>query len=686
MTIFARARAVGGPGLPINLEEAGRAFRALADPDSGCQLTEIPTGRRACLKGSDVDGLCEAARGLMGGSRLYLRLNPVPVGHVGPTPSAVILRRRWLMVDVDAARPNTKVSATDGEHRASREGADRVRDYLSGLGWPAPLLIDTGNGHSLLYRIDLANDEAARTLCGNVLRALALRLNEELVGSHIDTATFKATQEVKLPGSQACKGENSPERPWRPVRLIGPTFQPEVVPVPKLAELAAPLEQVNGHAPNIFARARAVGSHDDPEPYARRAFEAEVARLASQAEPGRHNQAYRSAAAVGNYVVSGRLDYEEVRGALIAAALGTGLPEREARKTVEDGLRDGMADPRPMPESHARVRPKGAAPVPHTAAADVATIHDLIAAGSQVTWLWPDWLQIGVLTAIAAPAGTGKTRFCADLLRRIRHGQPWPDGQAIGLPVDTVALWVVSDNHHDEMVTLAQAFGLVDGIRINASKADPYGGVSLETPEDLAALEGRIKAVRPLLVVVDTVGNATDKNLSRQEDAKAFYFPLQVLARRYRCAVLCLTHLNAGGQFLGRRVLEKVRVAIRIEQPDPEGDRRRLEVVKSNSKKPRPLGMVMGDGGNEYDDNPPKRPEESAGARQEIPAKVRAAMDWLKAWLSDGARKVGMTRDAAERAGFTTGTIYRAMRALCVEEFETEGRKWWRLAEREKEF
>src|SRR5262249_4014516 len=150
-----------------------------------------------------------------------------------------------------------------------------------------------------------------------------------------------------------------------------------------------------------------------------------------------------------------------------------GLPEREARKTVEDGLRDGMADPKPMPESHARVRPNSPAPVPVTAADDVATIRDLIAAGSQVTWLWPDWIEVGVLTAIAAPAGTGKTRFCADLLRRIRHGQTWPDGQAIGLPVDAVALWVVSDNHHDEMVTLAQAFGLVDGIRFNASKSDP---------------------------------------------------------------------------------------------------------------------------------------------------------------------------------------------------------------------
>ena len=109
------------------------------------------------------------------------------------------------------------------------------------------------------------------------------------------------------------------------------------------------------------------------------------------------------------------------------------------------------------------------------------------------------------------------------------------------------------------MVTLAEQFDIEDSLRINASKADPYGGVTLESAEDLALLEARVKAVKPLLVVVDTVGNATDKNLSRQEDAKAFYWPLQILARKYRCAVLCLTHLNATGaraysRWLGERL------------------------------------------------------------------------------------------------------------------------------------
>src|SRR5262245_5287937 len=64
----------------------------------------------------------------------------------------------------------------------------------------------------------------------------------------------------------------------------------------------------------------------------------------------------------------------------------------------------------------------------------VATIDDLRRAGAAVSWFWKGWIPAGVLTAIAAPGGTGKTRFCGDLLRRIRRGLPWPDGQEMQLP------------------------------------------------------------------------------------------------------------------------------------------------------------------------------------------------------------------------------------------------------------
>jgi hypothetical protein len=310
---------------------------------------------------------------------------------------------------------------------------------------------------------------------------------------------------------------------------------------------------------------------------------------------------------------------------------------------------------------------------------DVATIHDLIRAGAEVRWLWKGWIQTGVLTALAATGGTGKTRFCADLLRRIRHGLPWPDGSPMTLPADSKALWVVSDNHHDEMVTLSRDFDIVDAIYLNAMKTDPYGGVSLEGPEDYEMLAARIQAVRPLFTVIDTVGNATDRNLSRQEDAKAFYQPLQVIARESKAALLCLTHLNAAGQFLGRRVQEKVRTAIRMDQYEGEA-RRRLEIRKTNAVYPPPLGVTMGDGGNEYDATPPEPPEQEPGKRA-VPAKLQEAVDWLREKLEVGPLRIKTAIDSAKLKGMAVGTIYRARDLLQAEEFESQGYKWWRLTE-----
>jgi AAA domain len=312
--------------------------------------------------------------------------------------------------------------------------------------------------------------------------------------------------------------------------------------------------------------------------------------------------------------------------------------------------------------------------------ANIATVDDLIQAGARVSWLWPGWVQIGVLTAVAAKGGTGKTRLCADMVRRIKHQLEWPDSQDMTVPTDALTLWVVADNHHDEMVSLAQDFGIKDSLRINAFKEDPYGGVSLDAMDDLLDLEDRINILKPVLVIVDTVGNATDRNLSKQEEAKGFYQPLQVIARKHRTAMLCLTHLNASGQFLGRRVLEKVRVAIRMEQPDPDQDKRRLEVVKTNAKRPPPLGMTMYDYGNDYDTSPPDSAEgPDTVPNRPPPPKVTEAVEWLKARLASGPQAVGRTRTAAELAGFSAGTLYRAKQVLGLVEVELQQRKWWKF-------
>src|SRR5262249_38810007 len=84
---------------------------------------------------------------------------------------ADVTGRRCLLVDVDPKRPSG-VSATDDEKGLALELARDVRHYLTGRGWPAPILADSGNGYHLQYKIDLpADDGGTVERCLKVLAA-----------------------------------------------------------------------------------------------------------------------------------------------------------------------------------------------------------------------------------------------------------------------------------------------------------------------------------------------------------------------------------------------------------------------------------------------------------------------------------------------------------------------------------
>lgn len=326
----------------------------------------------------------------------------------------------------------------------------------------------------------------------------------------------------------------------------------------------------------------------------------------------------------------------------------------------------------------------GEEPPEATSPDDIAGIDDLKRAGAEVKWVWPGWIQRNVVTAIAAQGGTGKTRLMADLVRRVRHQLPWPDGTPMTVqPGPCVALWVVSDNHHDEMVTLCEAFGIADCVKVNAAKSDPYGGVTLEDKSEFDALQSRVRIVKPVFVVVDTVGNATDKNLSKQEDSKAFYQPLQLIARKQQTSVMALTHLNAAGGILGRRALEKVRVCVRMSAASvKERDcPRRVEVFKSNSLIPDPLGMFLQAEGSEFNNSPPPPPEDGpAGApTPKIGTKTEACKVWLEGVIKERPYKLTDLRTLAGKLGFDSKSLYAAKALLELEETTSQNYKWWRF-------
>jgi hypothetical protein len=183
-------------------------------------------------------------------SRRANRIKPRLGKKDATTADTDILRRRWFPVDIDPARPSG-VSSTDAEHQAAIETAGRIADHLAGLGWPAPVIADSGNGAHLLYRIDLPNDDRSRNLVRRCLEVLATLFDDSTTS--IDTANHNAARIWKLYGTMSRKGDHTTDRPHRRSRLLTVPEERKVVPDHLLEALASTLPQTppgkkNGHA------------------------------------------------------------------------------------------------------------------------------------------------------------------------------------------------------------------------------------------------------------------------------------------------------------------------------------------------------------------------------------------------------------------------------------------------------
>jgi hypothetical protein len=164
---------------------------------------------------------------------IYVTMNPVApallarsVNHIKAraretTQDKDIVCRRWLLVDVDPARPSG-VSSTDAELAAAAERARAVAAQLAESGWPAPVTVMSGNGYHLLYRIELPADDQG--LVKRVLAALADRFDDAAVT--IDRSVHNAARIVKVVGTVSRKGDDLrgvpglDDRPHRRAELI----------------------------------------------------------------------------------------------------------------------------------------------------------------------------------------------------------------------------------------------------------------------------------------------------------------------------------------------------------------------------------------------------------------------------------------------------------------------------------
>ncbi|RJP77988.1 MAG: hypothetical protein C4524_07320, partial [Candidatus Zixiibacteriota bacterium] len=171
---------------------------------------------------------------LLGRANERLRAN------VDRTQDKEISHLRNLLVDLDPIRP-AGISSSEAEHDAAVGMASEIEADLKELGWPEPLMADSGNGGHLVYPLELEQTPEHVELLKRVLQALAWRYDVRLkeLGLELDQKVFNPARISKLYGTVAGKGENLPERPHRRARIL--SLPAERVPVARalLEEMAA---------------------------------------------------------------------------------------------------------------------------------------------------------------------------------------------------------------------------------------------------------------------------------------------------------------------------------------------------------------------------------------------------------------------------------------------------------------
>jgi hypothetical protein len=169
---------------------------------------------------------------------VYITLNPVHPGLLSRLPANRVHRvsggdstsdrdivtRRHLLVDVDPTRP-AGISSDDGEHHAALELAHRMNAELSAIGWPEPILADSGNGAHLIYAINLPRDDGK--LAARVLAELSRRYSTPEL--KIDEKNFNPARISKIYGTLTRKGQSTTARPHRVSQIVSAPVELAIV-------------------------------------------------------------------------------------------------------------------------------------------------------------------------------------------------------------------------------------------------------------------------------------------------------------------------------------------------------------------------------------------------------------------------------------------------------------------------
>jgi hypothetical protein len=673
--------------------EVGRAFRLFCDADHACEVRALTTGAHRSLDGGDVDGLVEAVRELPSGIGIYFVLNPLPVGLDSPATNADVVYRRWVYIDVDPPKPDGKgKSATDAEKESAVALGREVQAYLAAHAWPAPVVVDSGNGVALYYLAELPNDELVRAAYSRLLGLLGKKFAH--VPGSIDRSVHSAAQLVKLPGTWARKGPDADDRPHRPCEI---TFVPK-----SLEKLTFDELKVAGEGGDEKPAAEGLSNGAKPTTEAaRRCLEAGCARIvmAAKADEGRNNALNAAAFDMGRKFINvGSISRKEVEERLYEAACESGLdtdhncgPEG-IRKTIASGLGSGEKKrPEPIPTIKGTTAESNGKPGPDRLTVSMANVKP-----AEVDWLVRNRIPKRFITVFSGRTGIGKSYVALDLVARISRGGEVP--LAGGERFTAGGTLVLSEDPHEYVIAPRLIDAGAELERIHAMTWEAMGKYQLGDTEMLsracAEVPGGVS-----VVMIDPPTNfleGTDEH--KNAEVRQLVMKVVEWAIGRDVAVLFILHVNKNVK--GVEALNRVMGSVawvttaRIAHAfcaDPDDRSRSLWVPMKNNLGPLEKAIafrIVKDGGTttvrwegEIDTTAddamgrePDRKRRDIRAGEWLVDQFRTRLEWESGDLFERARQDGVSRNAIFEAKESL-KLPRARRQ--VKENGEEVYIWW---------
>ncbi|MGA8574242.1 MAG: AAA family ATPase [Candidatus Cybelea sp.] len=424
-----------------------------------------------------------------------------------------ILKRCWLPIDIDSRR-KSGISATKEEHEAAIVRATYLVDYLcEQRGWPRPLIVDSGNGANLFFPIDLANDDASKTLVRTVLGVLARRFDDEAV--LIDQGVYNAARLMKLPGTTARKGADMPDRPHR------------------CSQILDGLEECTPDAIVSAAQLQALVAEDHYSPSATRQvahidFDLEHALAGMTVKRG--PDPYQVFGGVAQrWIVQCPFvpEHGGTTAAVIRMPTGATVFKCHGNRCRERTWADVMELLRnePFDISGTNLRRRS----PSAERANLRLLRASEVESKPIRWLMRGRIPRDELTLLDGDGGIGKTTVATDIIGAVTSVRALPDGSRRG---PWPCIIVAEENRRDHLKEMLKAAGADLPICFFLTADDS----TFQIPDHISQLREFVQETNAQLVYIDSLFNhfgtraGTPLNPDRPIDARCALTPLVELA------------------------------------------------------------------------------------------------------------------------------------------------------------